>query len=279
MTPVSASAFRFLQALMHRSTAVKLDDGKERLVELRLGPLAQRESCASIEDLVDKLQVKPQLRLQQDVVDALTVNETFFFRERHVFEALREVVIPGVISDRGAEQQICLWSMACSSGQEPYSLAMTLREHFPQLLGWDVRLIASDVSHRILAAARDGSYGRGEVNRGLPAKLLLKHFQREGLRWRISEEIRRMVQFQLINLAGGWPSLPAMDVIFLRNVLIYLDITTQRSILERACNILRPNGYLFLGGCETLVLHDVPFEPVRIGKVIGYRRSVGQGKS
>lgn len=165
-----------------------------------------------------------------------------------------------------------IWSNACSSGQEIYSIAMLLREHFPELQSWKVRLIGSDLSSQILNRAREGIFNQTEVNRGLPLPLLVKYFQKEGLQWRIKDEIRKMVEFCEVNLVAPWPSsLPKIDILFLRNVLIYFSADTKKAILAKVRGVLRPDGYMFLGGAETTMNLDISFERVLLGKVACYR--------
>ena len=176
-----------------------------------------------------------------------------------------------MIAKRPPGQRLMIWCAACSSGQEPYSIAMLVHEHFPALAGSRLRIIATDLSDAILARAREGLYSQIEVNRGLPAALLVKYFTKQGLQWRIKSEIRRMVEFQQGNLAATWPFLPQMDLIFIRNVLIYFGVDTKKAILAKVRGILKPDGYLFLGSSETTLTLDAAFEPVSIGKTLCYQ--------
>src|SRR5262249_50861370 len=155
------------------------------------------------------------------------------------------------IARRRNERRLYVWCAACSSGQEPYSIALLVREHFPELAGWQVSLLATDLSGEVLAKARAGRYNQIEINRGLPAALMVKYFRQHGSAWELSEDVRRMVDFREMNLARPWPFLPRMDLVFLRNVMIYFDIETKKAILGRAARLLRPDGYLVLGGAET----------------------------
>lgn len=205
----------------------------------------------------------------------MTTNETSFFRDLHPFETLRTTVLPDVIARRASERRLHLWSAACSSGQEPYTIALVLREHFPALAGWTVRLVATDLSREILARARAGRYSQLEVNRGLPAPLLTKHFTREGMEWQLKDEVRRMVEFRELNLLEAWSGLADLDIVFIRNVLIYFDQDIKRGILGRVHRALRPGGYLFLGGAETTLNLDDRFERLHIGKTPCYRRRGG----
>jgi chemotaxis protein methyltransferase CheR len=192
----------------------------------------------------------------------LATNETSFFRDHHPFEALRKSVIPTLIRNRSNVRQLNIWCAASSTGQEPYSLALLFREHFPELAGWKVSLLASDISQEVLTRAREGRFNQIEVNRGLPATLLVKHFKQHGTTWQLNEDIRRMVDFTIINLARPWPALPRMDLILIRNVMIYFEVETKKSILSRMARLLRPDGYLLLGGSETTFNLDNSFRRV-----------------
>jgi chemotaxis protein methyltransferase CheR len=205
------------------------------------------------------------------VVDALTINETSFFRDAHPFEALRTHILPELIEKRRASRTLRIWCAACSSGQEPYSVALTIKEHFPELAGWRVELVGTDLSPTMLDRAREGRYSRLEVNRGLPARLLVKYFEQDGTDYRIDDSVRRMVTFRPHNLASPWPSLPQTDVVFMRNVLIYFGLETKREILTKVKRVLRPDGYLLLGGAETTVHVDDTFTRTPIGRTTFYR--------
>jgi chemotaxis protein methyltransferase CheR len=243
--------FDFIRQLLQRRSAIVLEAGKQYLVESRLTPLVRQLNLGSIGELVNQLRARPANGLQAQVVEALATSETSFFRDHHPFEALRKVVLPDLVRRRGGERRLHLWCAACASGQEPYSLALLLREHFPELAGWQVALLASDFSREILARARAGRYNQIEVNRGLPAALLVKYFRQHGTDWQLEADVRNRVDFQEINLAGPWPPLPRMDLILIRNVMIYFDTETKKAILGRLARLLRPDGYLLLGGAET----------------------------
>ena len=273
-SPSSLSAstdFEYVRALVRRCAGIVIESGKEYLVEARLLPLARREGLDSIARLVAKLRAEPAGPLHSSVVEAMTINETLFFRDVHPFEALRAGVLPALRTGRATSRHLRIWSGACSTGQEPYSIAMLLREHAGQLAGWRIDLLATDLSHEVLGRARRGTYGQVEVNRGLPAPFLVKYFDRSGAHWQIKEEISGMVDFRELNLAATWPALAPFDVVFLRNVLIYFDVDTKKSILGRVRRILRPDGYLFLGAAETTMNLDDGFERVQIGNSGCYR--------
>jgi chemotaxis protein methyltransferase CheR len=172
---------------------------------------------------------------------------------------------------RASSRELNIWSAACSSGQEPYSLALLLLEHFPNLAAWSIKLIATELSAGMLARARRGRYSQLEVNRGLPAKLLVKYFRQDGTDWETKEELRNRVEFQILNLAESWPPLPPMDIILMRNVLIYFGVETKKRILGKVRQLLRPDGFLFLGGAETTFNLDDAFQRVQFDRTICYR--------
>ena len=256
---ITAPDFDYIQRLVRAQAGLVLEAGKEYLAESRLLPAARKEGLNSIEDLVARLRSRPVDGLHRRVVEAMTINETSFFRDFHPFELLRKFVLPDLVLRREAEQTLVIWCAASSSGQEPYSVAMLLREHFPSLLGWRLRIIASDLSEEILARARQGRYSQLEVNRGLPASYLVKYFTKQGSEWQLKDEVRRMVEFQGINLTAPWPPLPIMDIIFMRNVLIYFEVDNKKLILSRVRRLLRDDGTLFLGGAETTLNLDDSF--------------------
>jgi chemotaxis protein methyltransferase CheR len=245
---VNDQDFDYVRKLVRDRGALVLEPGKEYLVETRLEPLARAHRLGSVTELVARLRAQPFNGLHEQVVEAMVTTETSFFRDHHPFEALRTSVLPALVKLRGRERALTIWSAACSSGQEPYSIALLLRTQFPELAGWNVRLLASDLSGQVLARARQGCYNQIEMNRGLPASLLVRYFRQHGLEWQLDDSIRNTVEFHQINLAAAWPPLPRMDVLFLRNVLIYFDVETKKAILAKAARLLRPDGYLVLGG-------------------------------
>ena len=271
MTSITQADFEFVRRLVYERAALVLEPGKEYLAEARLLPVAREAGFVTLRDLIRRLQQGPPNGLHQKVVEAMTTNETSFFRDAHPFETLRGSILPELMAKRAAERRLNIWSAASSSGQEPYSIAMLVREHFPALSSWILRLVASDFSHEILARAREGCYSQLEVNRGLPASLLSKYFERQGTNWRIKADLRRMVEFRTINLAESLHSLPQMDIVFLRNVLIYFDVATKKAILGKVRRLMRPDGYLILGGAETTMNLDPAFERVQLEKSACYR--------
>lgn len=245
--------FDYVRKLVLERSALVLEPGKEYLVESRLNMLASREGFSSLHHLIQGLHLDRSGMLKRKVVEAMMTHETTFFRDVQPFETLRRLVVPALTVQRASERSLNIWCAGCSAGQETYSIAMLLLEHFPNLAGWTVYLMGSDISKPMIDRARAGRYTQLEVNRGLPANLLVKYFQKTKGDWKINGNLQRMAVFQEINLAGSWPQLARMDVIFLRNVLIYFDAETRTNILRRVHRLLNPDGYLFLGGSETTV--------------------------
>lgn len=268
---LSERDFETLRRLAKEQAAIVLDARGCHRIEERLAPLLQREGIESVAELVGILRATPSGVLHARVVDALTTNETSFFRDLHPFEALRQVVVPELIRRRREQRSLSLWCGASSSGQEPYAIAMLLREHFPQLRGWAVSLLATDLSEEMLERARAGRFSQLEVNRGLPARLLVRYFSVEAGEWRVKDELRRMIEFRELNLVKPWPEMPPLDVVFLRNVMTYFDLPTRREILGRVRRQLQPDGYLFLGAAETTLNADDAFERVTVERSWAYR--------
>jgi chemotaxis protein methyltransferase CheR len=248
MTPAE---FDYVCRLVRDRSGIVLEAGKEYLVDSRLTAVVRQCELGSISELVGCLRAGPDDGLAARVVEAMLTNETSFFRDLHTFETLRKVVLPELVGRRRGERRLSVWFAACSTGQEPYSFALLVREHFPELLGWRLDMLATDLSAEALARARAGRYSQLDVNRGLPAALLVKYFRQNGATWELSEDVRRMVEFRELNLTRPWPVLPQTDLIFLRNVMIYFDTDAKKSILSRVVRLLRPDGYLLLGGAET----------------------------
>lgn len=255
---MTTSEFDFVCRLVRERSGILLE-GKEYLVDARLTPLARECKLASVSELVGHLQSRPDDGLTGRVVAAMTTNETSFFRDIHPFETLRTKVLPELIEKRRGQRRLSVWFAACSTGQEPFSFAILLREHFPELATWRLDLIATDLSAEVLDRARAARYSQIEVNRGLPAALLIKHFRQSGGSWELNGDIRRMVEFRELNLIRPWPALPMMDLIFLRNVMIYFDVETKKAILGRMARLLQTDSYLLLGGAETTLNLDGAF--------------------
>jgi chemotaxis protein methyltransferase CheR len=268
---ISTVDFDYLRKLMREHTSIVLDAGKEYIAESRLANLLCQEGFNSVCDLIQQLRLNSFGSLHSRVVNAMTNNETWFFRDLAPFEALQKVIIPQLMLDRASERTLRIWSAACSCGQEPYSIAMLLRENFPELRTWDIQILATDISTAVLERAQRGHYSQLEINRGLPVQLLTRYFRREGLDWVLSDDIIKMLEFKSLNLAEPWPFLPVADVVFLRNVLIYFDVETKKSILARVRRQLRTDGYMIMGGAETTLNLDNNFERVQFQSTAYYR--------
>lgn len=273
---VSTTNFEFIQDLARRKAAIVLEPGKEYLVETRLAPIARDKGLDSLDDLIDMIREDGELgELEEKAVDALTTNETFFFRDFHPFEAVRKEILPKLIEERKTFSKLTIWCGASSTGQEPYSLAMLIREHFPELASWSIRILATDYSNRVLEKAKSGRYSQLEVNRGLPASYLIKYFTKDGNDWVIKDEIRKMVEYSRLNLVESWPIIPPLDMVWVRNVMIYFDVESKRSILKRVGNCILPHGYLFLGTSETTLNIDPAWKPLQIAGTTVYQKSEG----
>jgi chemotaxis protein methyltransferase CheR len=268
---VSTDDFEYLRQLVYEHSAVILSADKSYLAELYLQPIAESAGFTSIADLVTYLRSKPFSNLHAQTVEALVTNETSFFRDYHPFEALRQHILPELIKKRAIERSLNIWCAACSNGQEPYSIAMLIREHFPLLANWSIRLIASDFSTKVLARAQKGNYNQLEINRGLSQHLRDKYFHQLDSDWQIKDEIRQMAEFRQLNLMQSWSSIPEIDVIFLRNVLIYYDLATKKDLLKKVKQQLKKDGYLFLGSAETIINLDSSFKKVSFNKSICYQ--------
>ena len=265
---VGQPQFAYLRDLLRKRTGVVIDGTKEYLVVARLMPIVRQRKIPSLDTLIDRLRGGLDPSLERDVLSAMMTHETSFFRDKSPFETLRQL-LPDLLARRAAQRQLTLWSAACSTGQEPYSLAILLNEHFRDLLGsWRVRILATDFSESVLAQAREGLFSDLETARGLSPALLAKYFRPLQGKWSISQDCRRLVEFRCLNLNATWPMMPPCDVVFIRNVMIYFGVVTRSGLVERMRKVLRPDGLLFLGGAETL-----------IGMDTGYDRLTGAGCS
>jgi chemotaxis protein methyltransferase CheR len=271
-TDLPADDFAYLRELMHLRAAIVLDEGKEYLALSRLDPIARDHGLASVSELVAQMRRRELTSaLHDQVVDALTTNETTFFRDFNPWESLRTLVMPALLERKERSRTLAIWSAGCSSGQEPYSLAMAIREHFPELLTWQLSILGTDISPSVLDRARRGRYGQLEVNRGLPAHLLVRHFTRAGMEWEIEEPIRRMVRFERHNLVERWPVWPPFDLVLMRNVMIYFDLDAKREVLSRLVRQVAPHGYLLLGASETTYNISEDFDRELDGRTAWYR--------
>jgi chemotaxis protein methyltransferase CheR len=271
---VAAADFAYVRELVHRRSAIFLEPGKEYLVESRLLPIIQASGEGDLARLISRLRSSPEGSLHTQVVEAMTTNETSWFRDHHPFNALASVILPDLLHRRATVRRLTIWSAATASGQEAYSIAMVLHDLLVTNPAWDLRVLATDLSEEMVNRTRAGRYSQLEVNRGLPAAKLIQHFTRVGTEWQVNEELRRMVEVRQLNLAAPFPPLPPVDVIFLRNVLIYFKQDTRRQIFDQVRRVLRPDGYVVLGGSETSDMDG--FERVPLNKATVYRIRGGQ---
>lgn len=257
---VAAAQFAILRDLLRKRTGVVIDDSKQYLVVARLLPIVRQRKIPSIETLIDRVRLGTDPTLERDVLSAMMTHETSFFRDRKPFETLRGI-ITDLVSRRATERQLVFWSAACSTGQEPFSIAMLLNEHFRDLLStWRIRILATDFSEQVIGQAREGVFNDLETARGLPPPLLAKYFRPLQGKWSIVQECRRLVEFRQMNLVADWPPMPACDVVFLRNVMLYFDVPTRSALVRRMRRALRTDGSLFLGGAETMLGIDDCYE-------------------
>jgi len=266
---LTATAFDWVCTLVRKESAIVLEAGKEYLVESRLVPLARAAGHPDVDAYVADLSKRRTPAAMKLVVEALTTNETSWFRDSDPFTALRQSVFPALAKTR-ANRTLRIWAGACSSGQEPYSIIMTALDT-PELAGWKIELVATDLSEEMLTRSRKGEYSQLEVNRGLPATTLVRHFERAGLNWRINQSIRDRVEFRQLNLTRPFPPMGRFDVVFLRNVLIYFDLPTKRDVLKRVRQVMAPDGHLFLGAAEMTMGVDEAWERVPAGRSSVYR--------
>ena len=251
----------FVAELVKKNSGLVITREKGYLVESRLSPLARREGFESLAAFLDHTVKTNNAALTETITEAMTTNETFFFRDKSPFETFEKHVLPSILQEKSAGEKIRIWTAAASSGQELYSIAMILDEHRAKLKGASVDLIGTDISKEVLEKARAGLYSQFEVQRGLPVKLLVKNFKKEGELWRINEDLRAQCVFKELNLLHDFRSLGRFDVVFCRNVLIYFDQPTKKDVLERIAALMPDNGFLFLGAAETVMGITEAFKP------------------
>jgi chemotaxis protein methyltransferase CheR len=267
---LTATSFDWVRQLVHRESAIVLAPGKEYLVEARLLPIARSMGLPDVGQLVDSVRTRPSPESTRKIVEALTTNETSWFRDGDPFTALTSTVLPSLLSARGPAERLQIWSAACSSGQEPYTIAMLLEDAMPNA-STRVAITATDLSREMVERTRAGRFSQLEVNRGLPAPMLVRHFTRAGNEWQVSPSLRRMVTASECNLAAPLPRMGPFDVVYLRNVLIYFDLPTKQAILRRVRELMRPDGWLFLGAAETTLGVDDSWSRVVLGRTSAYR--------
>jgi chemotaxis protein methyltransferase CheR len=251
--------YEYLRKLLKERSGLDLSSDKQYLVESRLVPLARKAALQGIPELVQKMKAGGDA-LITEVVEAMTTNETFFFRDKIPFDHLRETILPSLVQARASRQTLRIWCAASSTGQEPYSVAMCVKE-FAGLAGWRVEILATDLSQEVLEKSKAGIYSQFEVQRGLPIQMLVKYFTQLGELWQLNPDIRAMVQHRQLNLLQDFSHLGKFDVIFCRNVLIYFDQDTKVAIFERLARMIEPDGVLMLGAAESVVGISEAFKP------------------
>ncbi len=254
--------FAFFTKYIYDQSGIVLGADKMYLIESRLAPVARKFNLATIDLLVAQLRGARDATLQREVVDAMTTNESFFFRDGKPFDQFKAVVLPQLLANRAAKKSFRIWCAAASTGQEPYTIAMILKEAALQLTGWRYEIVGTDLSTEALDRAKSGIYTQFEVQRGLPIQLLVKYFKQQGDKWQIAPEIRAMVQYRNFNLLHEFAGLGGFDVVFCRNVLIYFDQKTKGNILDRIAKLMPPDGLLYLGGAETVLGVTEKFQPM-----------------
>jgi chemotaxis protein methyltransferase CheR len=247
------AGFDYLRTFLKERSGLALSPEKRYLVDSRLGPIMRKFGIASLADLSAALRGGRDRALETAVVEAMTTNETFFFRDRTPFDLFKDAILPKMLAERAAKRKLRIWCAAASTGQEPYSLAMILDEARARLAGWQVEIVATDIANEVLDKARAGVYSQFEVQRGLPIQMLLKHFKQQGESWHISQQIKSMVSWKQLNLIKDFSALGQFDIIYCRNVLIYFDQPTKTDVLRRLSNALAPEGVLLLGAAETVI--------------------------
>ena len=257
MTPLD---YEFLRKFLKERSGLDLSPDKQYLVESRLIPLARRAGLPGIAEIVQKMKGGSE-PLISDVVEAMTTNETFFFRDKIPFENLREIILPTMLQARASRRVLRIWCAASSTGQEPYSIAMCLKEMGSALAGWRIEILATDLSRGVLEKSKAGIFSQFEVQRGLPIQMLVKHFTQVGELWQLNADIRAMVQHRQLNLLQDFSHLGTFDVIFCRNVLIYFDQDTKAGIFDRLARAIEPDGVLTLGAAESVVGISDAFKP------------------
>jgi chemotaxis protein methyltransferase CheR len=246
----SDSDYAYLRQLVLAESANLIDPSRNALFETRLTPIARMAGASNLEDFVSLLRVDRTPQLHRAVAEAMTINETSFFRDGKPFDVLRDTILPRLIENNAAERRLRIWSAASSTGQEAYSIAMLICEHFAELAGWDVKILGTDISRHVIEYAQCGRYRRMEVNRGLPARMLVKYLVRDGDEWEVAPQLRAMCSFQYANLCAPLPKLPVFDLVMLRNVLLYFPQQDRSCVFSDVYRQMAPGGYLMLGAAE-----------------------------
>jgi chemotaxis protein methyltransferase CheR len=259
---VTPQDYDFIRKLLRERSGLVLSAEKQYLVESRLLPVVRKAGLTNLAELVIALKAVPSSALSATVVEAMTTNESFFFRDKLPFENFRDFIMPTLLQGRAQERHIRVWCAAAATGQEPYSLAMILKEMSAKLNGWTIEIFATDISSAALEKAKTGLYSQFEVQRGLPIQMLVKYFTQVGDQWQIAPEIRAMVNYRHFNLLHDFSGFGSFDVVFCRNVLIYFDQETKITVLNRLAKSVHKDGYLMLGAAETVVGLTAAFKPM-----------------
>lgn len=267
--------FTYLAQVLRRRSGLVLTDKKAHLVEGRLTPVMRRFGFRDVASLLKELHYGHEA-LVQAVIEAMTTNDSSFFRDRKTFEELRDIVLPELMADRADTKQLRIWCAACAAGQEAYSVAMILDDANLVLEGWNVSLIATDINSQMIARAQEGLYSQFEVQRGLPIRRLVGNFTQEGSNWRISDNLRRMVTFRTFNLLDSYGWLPDCDIVLCRNVLMYFDHKTRLSVLDRIGEIMAPDAALLLGPAESMAGYTIGYAPADSAPGLYYKGKPSQ---
>lgn len=260
---IDSRDFEYLRDFLMKSSGLVVKPEKEYLLKSRLEPLARSQGMESISELVSKMKSPTARDLQITVTDAMTTNESLFYRDKTPFEHLDKIMLPYLLEARKAKRRVRIWCAASSTGQEPYSIAMSLKEQAAKVAGWNFEILGTDISKTVLAKASSGEYTQFEVQRGLPIKLLLKYFTQQGENWVLNEDIRKMVKYQEGNLLASFSNIGKFDIVFCRNVLIYFDLETKKQVLEKIAMQMDRDSYLLLGAAETVMGVCDKFEAVK----------------
>lgn len=262
---VSLQDFQYIADVISREAGIVLEEKKAYLVDARLTRLVREEGVTTPTEVIAKLRSNPTSDLRRKIIDAMTTNETFFFRDTALFDGLRTTVFPKLIAQRAKTKTLNIWCAACSTGQEPYSVAMLLHKHFPELNHWHVRIFASDISQTVLQVAKAGSYNQLDISRGLPKDMLDRYFTQAGQAWVVKDELKKWIEFRQVNLKQPFTGVTGLDMIFVRNVLYYFAQTTKADILNRMAKLLPPDGMVLLGGTESVTGITEELERVQFG--------------
>ena len=259
MTPED---FKYISTLIKGQSGLTLTEDKAYLLESRLLPVARKQGMESLEQLIAKLKASNDRALITDVTEAMTTNETSFFRDQKPFDLFRDILLPEMMEKRAAQKSVKIWCAAASSGQEPYTISILLKEAAAKLAGWNCSILGTDISHQILAKAKAGVYSQFEVQRGMPITMLVKYFDKMDDQWQIKQEVKNAVTYKYFNLLDSLKPLGRFDIVFCRNVLIYFDPDTKAKVLSEIADILAPDGMVILGGAETVLGISDRFAPV-----------------